>query len=203
MPEAPTPDDAIKNAIAHQRAGRLAEAEAIYREILQAQRDHLAATRMLGILFSQRREYTQAIQFLQRAAALSGNNAAIALDLAVVYRAAGQVDTAGAHVPRRFIEASPPFPRAFREFAQYLREAGRAPDAVPVATRFTELEPSWDSVNLLGMTLAESQSGLPRRSRRLNGVSPSRRKTHRAITAWGPAIWSAADQLRQGGTIVA
>jgi tetratricopeptide (TPR) repeat protein len=155
MAESLTPHDAIQAAIVHQRAGRLAEAETIYQQILQENPEHAAATRMLGILFSQRRDYPRAIELLNRAVTLSGKNPAILLDLAVVYRAAGQPD----HVERTYrsaLEVTPPFPRAFKAFAQYLRETGRSRDAVSVVTRLTESDPSWDSLHLLGMTLAGS-----------------------------------------------
>ena len=65
---APTPDESLQQAIAYHQAGRLPEAERLYREILQAQPRHPDANHNLGVL---------AVQAKQPAAALPHFKAAL------------------------------------------------------------------------------------------------------------------------------
>ena len=53
-PETSSHDAALQQAIAHQQAGRLPEAEQLYRSILQAKPEHAAANHNLGFMEAQR-----------------------------------------------------------------------------------------------------------------------------------------------------
>ena len=48
-----TPQEALDNALDHHQAGRLGQAEAIYRQILSHQPNHPDALHMLGVLAHQ------------------------------------------------------------------------------------------------------------------------------------------------------
>jgi hypothetical protein len=64
-----TIEQAVEMAVQHHRAGRVREAEALYRQVLGAQPGHADALHLLGVLAHQtgRTEYT--IQLIPRAAA--------------------------------------------------------------------------------------------------------------------------------------
>ncbi len=66
-----TLDEAMRAAIAHHQQGRLAEAERLYRAVLQAQAQHPDANHNLGALALQLNQAQAALPFLQ--AALSAN----------------------------------------------------------------------------------------------------------------------------------
>lgn len=65
-PQAP-PDVALQQAVAHHRAGRLAEAEQLYRAILQAQPYQPDANHNLGVLAGQVGQHAAGLHFLKTA----------------------------------------------------------------------------------------------------------------------------------------
>ncbi len=64
-------DDALKQAIAHHQAGRLQEAERLYRAVLQAQPDQQDANHNLGVLAVQVKQPAASLPYFK--AALEGN----------------------------------------------------------------------------------------------------------------------------------
>lgn len=65
----------IKAAFGHHQAGRLDEAEAIYRQILKASPRHPVAIHYLGVVALQRGQCDQAIELIQQSIALDPRNA--------------------------------------------------------------------------------------------------------------------------------
>ena len=57
----------INDAVEHHRAGRLLEAEEIYRQILAAEPDHPFALCLLGTIAQAAGEYDQAVNLISRA----------------------------------------------------------------------------------------------------------------------------------------
>jgi tetratricopeptide (TPR) repeat protein len=68
--------DALLAAIAHQRAGRRADAEALYRSVLAAAPDHAQALHLYGLLLLETGRVHEAAVTLQRAAVLRPRHAA-------------------------------------------------------------------------------------------------------------------------------
>ena len=56
-----------QQAIAAHRAGDLARAEALYRQVLRADRDNVPALHMLGFLCAQQSRYDEAVRLIGRA----------------------------------------------------------------------------------------------------------------------------------------
>jgi tetratricopeptide (TPR) repeat protein len=67
-------DAAVEAGIAHHRAGRLAEAEAAYTEVLREAPGHVAASRNLGLIFLQLRRLDRALPLLAFAAEAEPDN---------------------------------------------------------------------------------------------------------------------------------
>jgi predicted O-linked N-acetylglucosamine transferase (SPINDLY family) len=65
--EPPSPDALLQQAIAHHQAGRLAEAEAGYRQVLAAEPTHLVALHLLGVIAYQVQQYPLALQLIDAA----------------------------------------------------------------------------------------------------------------------------------------
>ena len=63
-------DKALKRALNHHRAGRLAEAEALYLEIVDADPAHADATHLLGLVAFQRGDTGRARQVIYVASVL-------------------------------------------------------------------------------------------------------------------------------------
>ena len=69
MPEV-TIQQTFEAAIGHHRAGRLAEAERLYRQILSQQPGHADALHLLGVIAQQVGQYDVAVELIGRAVAV-------------------------------------------------------------------------------------------------------------------------------------
>jgi Flp pilus assembly protein TadD len=84
----------IERALREHSAGRLAEAEAIYREILEHHPNHPPALHLLGVALSQQGNKRAAIGYISRAIALNPNVADFHSNLALAYCENGEPDKA-------------------------------------------------------------------------------------------------------------
>jgi predicted O-linked N-acetylglucosamine transferase (SPINDLY family) len=83
-------------AVALHRAGRLDQAEAMYRSVLECQPDCADALHLLGVVASQRGAFDQAIELIVRALALNPGAAHYQMNLGEAYRRRGLLaDAAG------------------------------------------------------------------------------------------------------------
>lgn len=78
MPKFPI-QDTLNRGLAHHQAGRLGEAEACYRQILQAEPNHADAWHLLGLIAHQSGRFDLALESIGRALQFS-NNAAVYLN---------------------------------------------------------------------------------------------------------------------------
>src|ERR1019366_6492594 len=83
--------DLLSTGLAHHQAGRLAEAERCYRQLLSVQPDHADALHLLGLLAFGARQFDAAIGLVSRAIELSPGNAAYHYNLGIVLRDAGRL----------------------------------------------------------------------------------------------------------------
>jgi predicted O-linked N-acetylglucosamine transferase (SPINDLY family) len=120
---------AIQLALGHHRAGRLAEAEAIYRQVLTQAPDHGDALQLLGVLAGQAGRLDVAIELLGRVIAREPAVAAHHSNLGEFYRRAGQWDRAIASF-RRALELQPGLARTHEHLASALLAQGRRDEAV-------------------------------------------------------------------------
>src|SRR3990167_8392454 len=72
-------------ALQHHQAGRLPEAEALYRQILQAQPDHPDALHLLGMIAYQVGKHEVAVEYVKQAIALNPSVAEFHNNLGTVY----------------------------------------------------------------------------------------------------------------------
>src|SRR5947209_7563848 len=88
------PQDLLQIALEHHRAGRLRQAEAGYRALLDASPDDAEATHWLGVLLFQAGAAGRAVPLLERAAELRPADPAFRHNLAQAYLAGGRPDDA-------------------------------------------------------------------------------------------------------------
>src|SRR5438045_2558026 len=79
-----TIDQAMQIALGHHQAGRWAEAEAIYRQVLAQCPDHVGAMHLLGVLACQTGQTDAAIDLIRRAIAINPTAAECHHNLIVV-----------------------------------------------------------------------------------------------------------------------
>jgi len=80
----------LAEAVEHHRAGRLREAEALYRNVLHQDPGNAEAHHLLGLLAHQAGDHRRAIECLRRAIAANGRRAVYHFNLGVVLNAAGR-----------------------------------------------------------------------------------------------------------------
>ena len=142
----------IAEAFAHHRAGRLAEAEALYRQVLALEADNLNALQLLGALAQDSGRASEAVALLERATGAlqrRGNEAAqhapLYNNLGNALRSAGRGAAAVASF-RHGIALDPAIPELHAGLAAALRQendlAGAA-EAWEAALRLNPERPDW------------------------------------------------------------
>src|SRR5262245_35924496 len=86
--------EALTTAVEHHRAGRLPEAEGIYRQILEADPSHAETWHLLGTLAAQVGQSAGAIECVQRALQFNPGSADAHNTLGNIFRAQGQLAAA-------------------------------------------------------------------------------------------------------------
>lgn len=138
----PTTQSIFDLAIQHHRAGRLAEAEQLYRQILAQQPDHAEAVHNLGMIALQVGQNDAAMELFQRAVALNPNRATAHYQLGNILKSKGQIDEAIAAF-RRAIVLRPDYPVAYNDLGTALRSKGQLNDAMAAYLQAIALKPTY------------------------------------------------------------
>jgi len=139
----------------HHRAGRLREAEALYREALARDADNARVLFLLGLLTAQSGRRDEACQFLTRCVQLNPDDAAAQTNLGTTLHALGREQEAMEHF-RRAVALQPNAAEAHYNMGMAQRERGQAEAAAQSLRKAVdlkpELAPAWNS---LGNALRE------------------------------------------------
>jgi protein O-GlcNAc transferase len=135
-----TVDEALQICWDHVRGGRLAEAESIARQVLQAQGDAMGAWHALGVIASSVKNWNAALECLGRAQELSGGSSIeILCALGQAYQGLGRGDEALTCF-RQAVMMDERSAAPYRCIGQLYYEAGNYADAVPNLRKSLELE---------------------------------------------------------------
>jgi predicted O-linked N-acetylglucosamine transferase (SPINDLY family) len=129
LPGAVTLDDLFGIAIGHHEAGRIGEADAAYRRILELDPDHADSLHLLGLILDQAGQSEPAIQLIGRAIEINPDAAHYHNNLGNAYHRQGRLPAATEHY-RRAAELRPDSAEIASNLGTVLREAGKAPEAV-------------------------------------------------------------------------
>ncbi|MFQ5954483.1 MAG: tetratricopeptide repeat protein [Kiloniellales bacterium] len=119
----PSVAETFQSAVRQHRAGRLSEAEALYRRVLQAAPDHADALHLMGLAAAQQGRYPAALELIGKAIRLNDAVPDFHNNLAEAYRALGRIDEALAAY-RRAIALAPGFVGAHLNLGGVLCERG-------------------------------------------------------------------------------
>src|SRR5579871_1417255 len=86
--------DLFSQAIALHRSGRIDEAEALYRSILDASPNHADSLNLLGVIAQQRGDYDRSVELIRSAIAVRFDQPAFHCNLAAAYRGLNRFDDA-------------------------------------------------------------------------------------------------------------
>jgi Flp pilus assembly protein TadD len=101
-------DNLLRRTLDRHRAGRLAEASRLYREILEATPDHTDVLYLLGVIAHQTGQPAQAVELMRRALAIAPDQARCYNILGLDLMALGMADEAEASFQRAIALADSP-----------------------------------------------------------------------------------------------
>lgn len=148
---------AFEIAVEHHQAGRLGEAEALYRQILDIEPYHAGALHLLGVLAHTAGQHADAVSFIQRALTLDPQNPSAHSNLGEACLALGRIDEAVAHY-RRALALDPRFAVARFNLANALRLQGHLDEAVAEFRQVLTLDPH-DARVLSNLSSALAEQG--------------------------------------------
>jgi protein O-GlcNAc transferase len=151
-----TVKQAMESAVAHHRAGRLEQAEEIYRRILQADADVPDALEMLGAALSQRGKHQEGLAMIDRALLLRPGAADYHANRGLILSNLGRQEDAIAAY-RKALELRPDSPTALYNLGNSLQKLDRFDEAMDCYQRSLALAPGEANVhcNLGNMYLKE------------------------------------------------
>ena len=132
--------EALAIAIQHHQAGRLAEAEQIYRQILAVEPNQADAWHLLGVIAHQVGQHSVAVEYMERTIELKGSEAAFHNNLGGVYRALHRLPEAVACY-RRALELKPGYAVTHYNLGVVLKDLGKLEEAIACYRRAVELKP--------------------------------------------------------------
>lgn len=132
----------IQEAIQLHQAGRFSAAEAIYRQVLAADPNHVDALQLLGLIAHQSGRSEIAITYIRRAIERGGQTPEIYCNLGAAYLGVRQTDEAIAQF-REAIRRRPDFALGHHNLAEALRKNDQANLAVHSYREAIRLNPNW------------------------------------------------------------
>ena len=150
-----TISQAFDLALQHHRSGRLADAEALYRQILAAQPNHADALHLLGVVANQAGRHDVAADLIRQAIAANPAGSHYQLDLGNALMAQGHLDESIAAF-RAALQFNPAFAMAHNNLGIAWRAKGCLDEAVASHRQALEIDPNHaDFHNNLSVALQE------------------------------------------------
>jgi tetratricopeptide (TPR) repeat protein len=145
-----TVSQALQLAIQHHQAGRLQQAEAVYRQILGLEPDNADALHLLGVLAHQCGHHQTAVELIRKSLAIQPNNAPANANLGESLRVLGRLEEASAAL-QMAIKLNPAAPQAIGNLGIVLSDMGKTDQAVECYNRALAINPNLpQTLNNLG-----------------------------------------------------
>jgi predicted O-linked N-acetylglucosamine transferase (SPINDLY family) len=138
MPQADEWD--LQLAIQHHQAGRLAEAEKIYRQVLAQQPNHADAFHLLGILAAQSGRSDAGVELIRRAIDLCSTSPVYYSSLGKALVGMGRLDEAIASF-RQSIRLNPDLAESHEDLGNALKDDGQLEQAIASLRQAVQLKP--------------------------------------------------------------
>jgi len=177
--------DVIQQAARLHAAGRLAEAEPLYRQALNRSPDNFDALHLYGVLLSQTQRFDEAEKLLRRAVYLRPNVATAQSNLGNMLRDRNRPGEALPYL-RRAVEADPKMAAAHQNLGAVLNALGESDEAEQSFRRALELQPDFpEALNSLGnaLRLAEKLEESEKCYRRAIARRPNYSEAHTGLGA--------------------
>ncbi len=145
--------DILQSALVHHQAGRLQQAEALYRQILQTVPDHPDALHYLGVLAHQMGKSDSAVELISQAIRANPSDPMYYNNLGNVLKSVGKLDEALDNY-QKVIQLKPDSAEAHYNLGNALRNQGRLDAAIESYRTAISLKPEFaDAHSNLGLAL--------------------------------------------------
>ena len=143
----------IQAAIEHHQAGRLAEAAALYRQVLAIDADHFDALHLLGVLADQSGNHRQAVELISKAVEREPAAFPAFNNLGLAHKALNNLDEA-CRAFEQAVALKPDYVEALGNLAFAYQAQGKLAEAMPLFRKVVALRPdSAEAHNNLGAVL--------------------------------------------------
>ena len=143
----------VQLALQLHQAGRLQEAEVLYRQVLAQEPNNACALDLLGVLAHQKGLLQEATDLIQQAIRVNPSVAQFHNNLGVVFGDGGRSEEAIAAF-RQAVRISPDYARAYCNLGNALLVKDRVDEALAVLRKAVELKPDYaQALHLLGLGL--------------------------------------------------
>lgn len=148
-----TLNESLVTASKQLQAGRIDEAETVYRQIVSNHPDHVESIHNLGLIAFQRGDFEGATKSIQHAIKINANDPALHCNLGNVFQARGKLDEA-VYSYRHALKLNPAFVSALLNLGNVLLELHRPDESVTCFLGALDLKPdSAEAHNFLGDAL--------------------------------------------------
>jgi predicted O-linked N-acetylglucosamine transferase (SPINDLY family) len=141
-----TAEQQLESGLSHHQAGRLAQAERIYRQVLAQHPDHADALHLLGVLAVQAGRLDAGVELMRRAIRLKPELAEAHNNLGNALKEMGQLDEAIA-VFRQAIRIKPDFAQAYNNLGNALNDKGQSDEAIASYWQAIRLKPGYSEAH--------------------------------------------------------
>ncbi|NQU59413.1 MAG: glycosyltransferase family protein [Rhodospirillales bacterium] len=147
--------DTLELAIGHHQAGRLNEAEALYRSVLNADPENPMANHLFGVVACQKGDLETAIGAIDKSLKRDPDNGEAHKNLAGALIGVGRLEDAERHLLRA-IDLKPGYAEALNNLSIVQLETGRAAEAIASAVAAIQTRPEYGKAhNSLGSALRQ------------------------------------------------
>jgi predicted O-linked N-acetylglucosamine transferase (SPINDLY family) len=147
--------DALRLGVEHHQAGRIPQAEALCRQILEVEPNHPEALHLLGLLAHQGGQHEVAVTYISKALALEPANPELHNNIGEAYRAQGKLQEAITHYWQA-LSLHPTYAEAYNNLGNVLKVQGALDDAQAHYGKALELRPAYaEAHNNLATVLQE------------------------------------------------
>ena len=144
---------AMDQALRLHAAGRLSEAEGLYKQILQSQPNQPIALQLLGLVAHQTGNNDLAVKYISKALVIAPDYVDAHSNLGAVFQSLGRLDEAAASYGRA-LDLKPDYAEVHYNLGNVLRPLGRLVEAVTAFEKALELRPDYgEAMNNLGSLL--------------------------------------------------
>jgi predicted O-linked N-acetylglucosamine transferase (SPINDLY family) len=153
----------LTSAITHHQAGRLAEADTLYRQILAIDPQNVDALHLLGVLATQTQQHAAGAELIRRAITLQPNAAVLHYNLGCALQGALRPAEAEAAF-HQALALQPAYPEALNNLGDIRRDQKNYPDAERLFRRALALNPqfadAWTNLGVILKRTGRSQESI-------------------------------------------